>query len=409
MEKAIEDLRGSGLEHSLCYLDLDQFKVLNDTCGHAAGDSLLRHVAQVLQDSVRSSDTVARLGGDEFGILFERCPLDTAAEIVEVVRQNLASIQFFWDGSPFRTAASLGIVPISSGSDDAQRVLSGADAACYAAKDGGRNRIYMVQEDDAEISRRHGEMRWVSKIHEALDQDRFQLFYQRIVPLQPSPHRGVHLELLVRMQEPNGNVVPPGAFLPAAERYGLAPKIDRWVVEQAFRWLNSDESLADKVDLCAINLSGNSISDAELLGFLKSKLEANPRLASRICFEITETAAVSHLSVATEFIRTLGALGARFALDDFGTGLSSFAYLKNLPVDFLKIDGLFVRDIVEDPVDYAMVRCIAEMGTVMGKRTIAEFVENDAILQQLRAIGVDYAQGYGVGMPRALEDFPDEN
>ena len=403
LRQALNTARLQGQIHALCYLDLDQFKVVNDTCGHIAGDELLRQVAKELSRQTRKTDTLARLGGDEFGLLMSECGLDDARRVAEAARNAIAGYQFSWEGRSFGVGVSVGLVPIKAGSAGIESVMSAADAACYAAKDQGRNRIHVYREEDEELSRRHGEMQWVSRIQAALDEDRFELFYQSIEPVVDDPRtEAMHFELLLRMRDERGDLVPPGAFLPAAERYGLASRLDRWVIDRALRWLHEYGDDLGELGLCSINLSGQSLADEELAQFVIGRLREQRVPANRICFEITETAAISNLSRAVQFIEALKTQGCLLALDDFGSGLSSFAYLKNLPVDFLKIDGMFVRDIVDDPIDYAMVRSINELGKVMGKRTIAEFVENDAILQRLRHIGVDYAQGYGVARPRPL-------
>jgi EAL domain-containing protein (putative c-di-GMP-specific phosphodiesterase class I) len=284
-------------------------------------------------------------------------------------------------------------------------VLSAADAACHAAKDKGGHRVFMFNSNDSELAKRHGHMRWVSRINRALDEDRFRLSFQPITPVEPGDKPPVHYELLLRMQDEFGNMVAPGAFLPAAELYSLSTKLDRWVLSSAFTWLDNHPRHVEELSLCAINLSGHSLGDDQFLDFVVNLFVASRVPASKICFEITETAAIANLEHASRFIGTLKALGSRFALDDFGSGLSSFAYLKTLPVDFLKIDGMFIRDIDEDPIHLAMVQSINEVGHLMGMETVAEFVENDEIVRVLREVGVDYAQGYGICPPRPLEIF----
>jgi diguanylate cyclase (GGDEF)-like protein len=402
-ELLLATIRKGKDEHALCFIDLDQFKVVNDTCGHVAGDEMLRQLTSVLQSTVRQSDTLARLGGDEFGILMEHCSLAHAQRVAASIQKAIQDYQFLWEGHSFKVGVSIGLVAMTRATPNLTELMMDADAACYIAKEMGRNRIHVYHTKDSEVARRHGEMQWVARIHQALDSDRLVLHAQVIVPLDGGSDR--HYELLLRMLDEDGRLVPPGAFLPAAERYNLVSKLDRWVIGRAFALLVSHPGFLRQVNFCSINLSGQSLAEIGFLDFVVAKL-AEPGLdGEKICFEITETAAISNLNAATTFISTLKALGCRFALDDFGSGLSSFGYLKNLPVDYLKIDGMFVRDIIEDPIDHAMVKSINEIGQVMGMRTIAEFVENDVIVGMLTEIGVNYAQGYGVGEPRPFEEL----
>ncbi|MFO7640836.1 MAG: EAL domain-containing protein [Candidatus Competibacteraceae bacterium] len=405
LHQAIEIAREQNAEHALFYLDLDQFKIINDTCGHMAGDALLRQLSRILQTRVRRQDMLARLGGDEFGVLMEYCPLPDAMRVANSLCKAVSEYRFAWGDKTFQVGASIGVVPIHAASDSLNSVLSAADSACYAAKDAGRNRAHLYAENDAELARRQGEMQWVARINQALEDNRFQLAFQPIVPTALGHLEGHHYELLLRMEDEGGQLVLPGAFLPAAERYHLAVKLDRWVVGTALDWLSEHPSHLEHLVLCSINLSGHSLGDEELLGYLVRRLSGRRSLTGKICFEITETAAITNLYQALHFIHILKDIGCRFALDDFGSGLSSFAYLKKLPVDFLKIDGVFVEDIAHDPVSLAMVSSINEIGHVMGMETIAEFVENDQILAQLRAIGVNYVQGYGIGKPRPLAEL----
>jgi diguanylate cyclase (GGDEF)-like protein/PAS domain S-box-containing protein len=403
LQELLSDPVKSCAPHALCYLDLDQFKVVNDTCGHVAGDELLRQLAAIMRTVVRDSDTLARLGGDEFGILLPNCHNRNACDIAGMLLEAVQDFRFVWDESTFTVGASIGVVPVDGSCEDKQTLLSAADAACYAAKESGRNRVHFYENGDTELARRQGEMQWVSRIHQAIEEDRFELFHQTIAPLQPEHHgRGLHYELLIRMRDETDAVIPPGAFLPAAERYGLMPLVDRWVIQRAFQWLSSHPSHLQDLEYCAINLSGTSISDERFLDFLVGQFSSLRIPAGKICFEITETAAIANLVKASNFISTLNEIGCSFALDDFGSGMSSFAYLKKLPVDFLKIEGMFVRDIGSDPVDFAMVKSINELGHAMGKRTIAEFVESREIMEKLLEIGVDYVQGYGIARPEPL-------
>jgi diguanylate cyclase (GGDEF)-like protein/PAS domain S-box-containing protein len=391
-------------EHALCYLDLDQFKVVNDTCGHLAGDELLRQLGDLLRKNLRRHDFVARLGGDEFGVLMYNCSLNEALHACEKLRDMVMHFHFAWECRSFSIGVSIGISSINNTSCNAVDLLKEADAACYAAKDRGRNRVHVFRPDDEELAMRHGEMQWVSKIKQGLEQNRFCLYGQLIVPFVESDE-GLHFETLVRFRDDKGNIVPPGAFLPAAERYNLAPALDRSVISQLFEWVASNPGFLNELALCSINLSGVSLSDETMLAFISEQFSRWGIPTNKICFEITETAAIANLFNATKFIDELRGRGCLFSLDDFGSGLSSFAYLRNLPVDFLKIDGLFVKDILDDKVDLAMVRSINEVGHIMGKKTIAEFVENEQIFNLLRELGVDYAQGHGIGKAVPLDEL----
>ncbi|MDD5248970.1 MAG: EAL domain-containing protein [Rhodocyclaceae bacterium] len=389
-----------GARHALLYIDLDQFKVVNDTCGHAAGDQMLCQIAALMQTRMRESDTLARLGGDEFGVLLENCPAGKSRQIAEAVLDTLRAFRFGWDDKTFLVGASIGLVEMAGEDLSATRLLAAADTACYAAKDEGRNRIQVFNATDSETIRRSGEMNWVARINRAFDDERFRLHWQAIMPLQPGGGER-HGEILLRMVDDDGILVPPAAFLPAAERYNLMPRVDRWVVRQALRWLvdHPQES-----QCCAINLSGQSLSDEQLLDYVFEQIRHTGIDPRRICFEITETAAIANLTKAIRFIGALRESGCRFSLDDFGSGLSSFGYLKNLPVDFLKIDGSFVRNIIRNPIDRAMVAAINNIGHVMGLATIAEFVEDDDIKVLLCAQGVDFGQGYGIARPVPLDE-----
>ncbi|MGB5407090.1 MAG: EAL domain-containing protein [Thiogranum sp.] len=410
LEELLVDAQNSDTQHALCYMDLDQFKVVNDTCGHAAGDELLCQLATVLHNKVRGSDTLARLGGDEFGILLTSCGSKDAREIADIILQTVQEFRFVWDDMTFRVGASIGVVPVDASGAGKKTLLSTADAACYAAKENGRNRIHYYEAGDTDLAQRTGEMQWVSRIHRAVEEDLLELYFQPIAPVSDqSSVSGEYYEILVRMHDDGGNLIAPGAFLPAAERYNLMPVIDKWVVKTAFKWLDGHPEHLKNLAHCAINLAGPSVSDESFLDFLVELFSRVHVPAEKICFEITETTAIANLVKATRFITTLKQMGCTFALDDFGSGMSSFAYLKNLPVDFLKIEGMFVRDIADDPIDYTMVKSINELAHVMGKQTIAEFVENRRILEKLQSIGVDFAQGYGIARPRPLRDRQDSD
>jgi diguanylate cyclase (GGDEF)-like protein/PAS domain S-box-containing protein len=397
---AVDIARSESRSHICLYMDLDQFKIVNDTCGHAAGDEMLRQLAGLMQAQLRESDALARLGGDEFGVLLEGCPLAQGIEIAEALRAAVRDFRFGWADRTFEVAASIGLAAINAESESVGSVLSAADVACYAAKDLGRNRIHVYEETDLDLARRHGEMKWVSRITQALGENRLILYCQDIVSVQDAPSHLHSVEVLVRMLDEQGQLVPPGAFLPAAERYNLMPAIDRWVVRECFRWVASRPRR--KPLLLGINLSGTTLSDNDFLSFIRGEFERFRVPPATVCFEITETAAIANLATASRFIQELREMGCRFALDDFGSGLSSFAYLKNLPVDYLKIDGSFVRDMLADPLDRAMVAAINQVGHMMGIRTIAEFVESRETLHALAELGVDYAQGWALASPRPL-------
>ncbi|MEQ8663337.1 MAG: EAL domain-containing protein [Gammaproteobacteria bacterium] len=404
LAQVVDSARSEHTEHALAVLDIDQFKLVNDSCGHDAGDELLRQIAGLLKATVRKRDTLARIGGDKFGILIEDCSARAAEHAVEQVRSAIESTTFEVQGHSFRLSASVGIVPIDAGCENATGALSMADTACCAAKDSGRNRIHTFQADNVPVVTRHGEMRWATRLNRALHEDRFELYGQAIQPIDRNGGRP-HLEILVRMRGEDGELILPGEFLPAAERYGLADKLDRWVVSSVFDWLEARPSALASIGMFSINLSGQSIGKRDILDLILARLARALVPAERICFELTETTAVADLVQATRFIQRLKDHGCRFALDDFGSGFSSLSYLKQLPVDFLKIDGAFVRDMARDSIDLAMVRSINDIGHVMGKRTIAEFVENAPTLDLLRAIGVDYVQGFHVGHPAPLSCY----
>ncbi len=391
------------MQNALLYIDLDQFKIVNDACGHTAGDQLLRQLTTILRKEMRQSDLLARLGGDELGILLHSCQADEAAAVAHKLLQTVNDFRFVWKDRTFAIGASIGLVSFGDGLESAASILSAADAACYAAKDKGRNRVLVYQADDTELSQRRGQMQWVTRLKRALEEDRFVLYSQPVVRVASPSAAPVMQEILLRLRDEDGTLVPPGAFLPAAERYGLMPAIDRWVVRAVLQWLARHATNPALTDCYTINLSGLSLSDAPFLGFVLQELETSGVDPTRIAFEITETAAVAALDSAVQLIKALKEKGCRFLLDDFGSGWSSFTYLKNLPVDFLKIDGGLVRDMADDVLDEAMVRSINEIGHVLGIATIAEFVESDAVLQRLALLGVDYAQGYAIERPAAID------
>lgn len=389
--------------HALLYIDLDQFKVVNDSCGHTAGDQLLREIGGVLKEKLRASDMLARLGGDEFCVLLERCPRQKALAIANTLRDQVQHFRFAWDGKNFRLGLSIGLVEITGVEKDPAEILSAADTACYVAKDTGRNRVHVHEFDQRYISAQQREIKWISRIQSALDEDRFVLYAQRIASVSGQQPTESHYEVLIRMLDEEGSLVPPGAFIPAAERFNLMPTIDLWVIRNLLARLADRYSDARNLPMFSINLSGASLSDQNLLQTIKNLLVDSGLPIERIGFEITETAAIANLSQVVHFISELKTMGCRFSLDDFGSGLSSFAYLKTLPVDSLKIDGHFVKDIAHDPINRAFVDSINQIGHVMGLTTIAEFVEDDLILETLEEIGVDFAQGYGIDKPVELD------
>ncbi len=401
----IDSGKESSQQHAMCYLDLDEFKVVNDTSGHAAGDKLLKEITARLQDCIRDTDTLARLGGDEFGALLIGCPLGKAEEIANQMRETVRSYRLSWEDRIYAVGVSIGLVPVNAESGNVTDILRAADSACYVAKDHGRNRVHVYQENDAELARHHTTMRWMQKIQRALEQDHFRLYYQPIRDSALTDNDVWHAELLIRMIDKQGEIIGPDNFIPAAERYHLMGNIDRWVITHAFEQFPLlEQNLAPRKILCAINLSGQSLSDDGFLAFLIDKIDDSGIDPGSLCFEITETAAISNIDHAQRFITVLRGMGCQFALDDFGSGLSSFSYLKRLPVDYLKIDGSFVRNMLEDATDYAMVKSIQQIGALMGIKTIAEFVETEAIAHALHEMDVDFVQGYGVGRPAPLAE-----
>jgi diguanylate cyclase (GGDEF)-like protein/PAS domain S-box-containing protein len=408
LQRAIEMSQATGAEHAMLYLDLDRFKIVNDTCGHVAGDELLRQLGEVLQHRVRNNDVVARLGGDEFAVLLHNCASDDAQQIGANLLKTVDDFEFIWGTNKFTLGVSVGLVAINANFKRITQVMNAADSACYAAKDAGRNRIATYQEDSRLVERRHGEMEWVARAKRALIENRLFLEAQEIRPLtQPEgvAPRLPHYELLLRMRDESGRVVPPGAFLPAVERYNLSIRYDRWVLATALQWASTHGDVFKRISRLFINLSRDSVTDPEMAEFIRQSLASSGVDPRHIGFETAESVAVSNLGKANSLIMALRRMGCSFALDDFGSGVSSFAYLKALGVDYLKIDGMFVGNLAQDRVDYAMVRSIKEIGHVMGKIVVAESVESESALQNLRDIGVDYAQGFVIGAPKPLESL----
>ena len=399
LKLAVNSARDDNKQHAICYLDLDQFKIVNDTCGHLAGDQLLKEIAAIMPQNMRASDCLARLGGDEFGVLMFDCPVKQAEKVAENLRATIRDFTFSWDKKTFDIGVSIGLVPIRKDSGSVQDVLRRSDSACYIAKDLGRNRVHIYTPDDIEISRRHGELQWVTRIKKALEQNQFQLALQAVEPIIDK-NASTHYEILLRMADDNGDIIPPMSFIPAAERYDMMPALDKWVISTTFQIIREQQEKETNGHVYNINLSGQTLCNTDIQEFIRSELDKYSIDARRICFEITETAVIANLSLAIDFISKMKEMGCMFALDDFGSGLSSFAYLKKLPVDFLKIDGEFVRDITDDPMDRAIVSAINDIGHEIGLITVAEYVENDDILKLLKELGVDYAQGYGVDKPK---------
>lgn len=407
---AIENRASTGTEHALLYLDLDQFKVINDTCGHAAGDELIRQVSWSIRQLLRAEDMLARLGGDEFGILLANTAPAAAVEVAESVRRRIADLRFTWEDKFFVVNASIGVLSLADCLPAVAAAMSAADQACYLAKDNGRNRVQAYCPNDQEMRARHGEMQWVERLNAALEHDRFVLFAQEIravgdeATLTASP-RGSCYEILIRLIDTDGELVAPMAFIPAAERYGLMPRIDRWVITHACDLLAQTHNRGGSFPTCMINLSGASVTDPGLAEFVRERLAHRGLPASSVGFELTETAAIANLARAAQMMNELRKLGCAIALDDFGSGMSSFAYLRALPVDFLKIDGEFVKDMATDPIDRAVVESIQKIARVMGIKTVAESVENDAVLSAVITVGVDYAQGFHIGRPMPLVEL----
>jgi len=402
---AMQSLRSDAEQtHALLYLDLDQFKVVNDTFGHIAGDALLKRIAELIHTKIRSTDVLARLGGDEFGILLERCSEARAMEVAESIRREIEDLRFEWKESLTSIRCSIGVVMVTNEVDDVATLMSSADVSCYSAKDKGRNQVHLYQDSDASL--RHEEMKWVSRISSAVEDDRLELFFQPIIGIgQSNGERRGHYELLLRMRDEDGTLISPEHFIPAAERYNLMSTLDRWVIREALAKLADRSGEAVARYTIAINLSGTSLSEDRFLDDVIAELQKQKLPAGAICFEITETAAISNLARVIHFMQSLKALGCKFSLDDFGSGLSSFTYLKNLPVDYLKIDGQFIRNVAEDSVDESMVKAISEVGHAMGIETIAERVETKQVLEKLGSLGIEFAQGYYIARPTSVASF----
>ncbi len=388
-----------------CFLDLDKFKQVNDSCGHPAGDELLRQVTALLQTRVRAADCLARLGGDEFGLLLHGCSLCDGQEVAETVRKLIQDFRFNWEDKVFSIGVSIGLVKIDADTSNVASIFGAADAACYAAKARGRNCIHVYQIEDHELIQRQQERQWITEIDQALSKNRFHLYVQKIIPLQKITNPREHYEVLLRLVDETGNVVPPMAFLPTAERYDLMFKIDQWVVNnflECYQQLKNQAEESLKNYLYMINLSESSIKNQEFIEFLKVQLTPDKIPNQTLCFEIPETVAIASLSQTIEFTQTLKQLGCSCAIDHFGGGMSSLTYLKHLSLDYLKIDGSFVKEIHRNKVEYAVLESVNKIGHAMGLKTIAEFIEQDTSIELLREIGVDFAQGYSINQPQPL-------
>lgn len=404
LKQAVIQAKKSSTLFALCFLDLDQFKVVNDTSGHLAGDEMLKQLSTILQGKIKAPDSLARLGGDEFGLVLQDYSVTEVKEKTIEIMQVVEDFRFLWDKKIFKVSVSVGIALIDSTAVSYTEILKQADIACYEAKNSGRNRLHIYQEKDESLLLQNDQMQWVPRITEALERDQFRLYAQTIKPTDSSLDY-VHYEILIRFKDDSGKIIPPGAFLPTAERYNLITKIDLWVIEKTFEWLSKHIKTIHPNSHFSINLSGQSLGDEKILKCITHLLNRKSVPAKMVHFEVTETMAISNLKSANQFIKKIKSFGCGFSLDDFGSGLSSFGYLKNLAVDTLKIDGIFVRDIIDDPIDAAMVDSINTIGHVMGLKTIAEFVENDEIAKKLCDIGVDYLQGYGISKPVPIDDI----
>ncbi len=402
IHNAIDDAHVNNISHVLVFMDMDRFKVVNDTCGHIAGDELLQQLATMFKSLFSKRDVLGRLGGDEFAVIMKNCTIEQSLRMTECLHEEMGAFRFTWDDKTFSLGVSVGMTVIDRHSESVSRLLQNVDSACYVAKQTGRNKTHIFSEKDEDVFKRQGEMRWISRINEAFEHDDFVLFAQPIVPLHSQ--ESAFYELLLRMND-DGEIIAPGLFLPAAERYDLSISIDKWVLRRVLEWIESKPLVLEKAQHIFVNLSGKAIGNEDFQNYTIRSLKEFAVNPEKICFEITETTAIANLAGAIDFIKSLKRLGCFFALDDFGSGVSSFGYLKNLPVDYLKIDGMFIRDICVNEVNLAMVRSINDISHVMGKKTIAEFVEDDQTFAMLRNIGVDYAQGYAIDRPAPLNDL----
>jgi diguanylate cyclase (GGDEF)-like protein/PAS domain S-box-containing protein len=410
LQEGLATAKSQNKQHAMCYLDLDKFKIVNDTCGHAAGDELLRQVSNLLQNQVRQTDVLARLGGDEFGLLLFNCSIQQGQVVAQSLLECIREFRFIWDNQPFTIGVSIGLVTINAETKSIESLMNMADAACYQAKNNGRNCIYTYEPDKVETAQTTLAEQWLKKINQAISAKRtdklaknqFRLYSQQIFPLNSDPFRLEFQEILLRLVDENGEIIPPMAFLPAAERYDLITTIDRWVIDTVFGILHQQSQEAQSRYLYAINLSASSVKDDELVDFIKAQLDTYQILPQSICFEISETVVISHLHGATKLIESLKDLGFKFALDDFGIGVSSLNYLKQIPVDYWKISGDFVQKVEDDLIAYEMINMINRIAHILGIKTIAKFVTDNSIMLKMKEMGVDNAQGYGIAAPRPL-------
>jgi len=405
VERAIRHAQTQSVTHTLLHIDIDRFKSVNDTCGQSAGDELLQELAQLLLSSVRKRDTLSRLGGDEFGMLLENCPLDKAVQIAGNLVESIGSFHFTRFNNTFKQGISIGVVPIDRDSTDSAGAMSAADSACYLAKESGRNQVQIAHLGNRRLQVRHGQMQWLSRLNSALADDRFTLYFQPIVPCASTTRHDKHIEILLRMIDDDGSIITPGVFFPTVEKYDMAQDLDRWVIKHAMTWLAGESAGSHWPIRISINLSARSVGSQTMVNYIIEQAGLNGIDPARVCFEIPETSVTANLTAATSFMLTLRACGFRFSLDDFGNGLSSFTCLKKMPVDYLKIDGAFVRDFMFDPVDRTMVRVINELGHLLGKQTIAKYVESLEVVDELKKIGIDHVQGYFYSQPQSLDDF----
>jgi len=405
VERAIRHAQTQSVTHALLHIDIDRLKLVNDTCGQNAGDELLQELAQLLLSSVRKRDTLSRLGGDEFGMLLENCPLDKAVQIAANLVEAIGSFHFTRANNTFRQGISIGVVPIDRDSADSAAAMNAADSACYLAKESGGNQVQIAHLGNRRLQVRHGQMQWLSRLNTALAENRFTLYFQPIVPCASTTRHDKHVEILLRMIDEDGSIIAPGIFFPTAEKYDMSQDLDRWVIEHAMAWLAGESAGSHWPIRITINLSARSVGNQAMVNYIIEQAGLNGIDPARVCFEMSETSVTANLTAATSFMLTLRACGFRFSLDDFGNGLSSFTCLKKLPVDYLKIDGALVRDFMFDPVDRTMVRAVNELGHLLGKQTIAKYVESLEVVDELRKIGVDHVQGYFYSQPQSLDDF----
>lgn len=404
VDQALQSAKTDRKSHAMCFMDLDSFKIVNDTCGHEAGDELLRQLSQLFDSLVRKSDVLARLGGDEFGVFLYKCSVAEALKLANQIRAEVENFQFLWRENRFTVGVSVGLVVVDDRWESLKSLFSAADSACYIAKNEGRNRVVIYREGDGHASNRNVATHWVEEINSALESNRLMLAYQKIQPLHDQPD-GLRFEMLLRLKGVDGQMIAPQSFLPSAERYGLAAALDERALELTLTWLNANPSLQHGLRHCSLNLSGATFANIENANLFIDKIQKSGVAAEKLCFELTETATIANLSSASEFMHKLSEIGCRFSIDDFGSGLSSFAYLRKLPIDFLKIDGLLVKNILDDPMDFTLVKSINEMSKSMGKRTVAEFIESPRLLNAVRDIGIDFAQGFHIGEPKLIENI----